>query len=142
MSPHPLYTVSPSLYSLLCSFLFPCPRHAVLGSGFLGVCHIFVLFFFQKKNLTPQHLSSNIFTEGRNSHAVLWNGINADENGKAGFGTLTHTHNYNWLGPFFFCFALIPKRVRGRTGKALRKATGVFLFFLFSLLCLYLIFKR
>lgn len=56
-----------------------------------------------------------------------------------------HSHtltNYNWLGPFFFCFALIPKRVRGRTGKALQKATGVFLFFLFSLLCLYLIFKR
>lgn len=64
---------------------------------------------------------------------------------KRGSGhTLTH---YNLLGPFFFGFALIPKRVRGRTGKALRKVTGVFLGFLFLSLLLalpffYLIFER
>lgn len=35
-----------AIYSLVFSFLFLCPRHAVLGSGVFGVYDIFVLFLF------------------------------------------------------------------------------------------------
>lgn len=86
-----LYSLSISIFS---SLFFSLPLSQARGAGFWvsRSMSYFRTLFFSKKNLTPQHLSSNIFTEGRNSHAVLWNGINADENGKAGFGTLTHTH--------------------------------------------------
>ena len=41
--PYPLYTVLLFLYSILFTFLFPCPSPSAVGSR--GAGHIFVHFF-------------------------------------------------------------------------------------------------
>lgn len=124
---HPRSILFFHLY-LLFSFPFssPAPGTRCWVPGFSE--HVIFWYSFLNYIFIPPHLSSKTFKEGRNIHAVLWNGVNADEKWKSG-GWNTHTH-HNLLWSFFF-FALILKRVRGRTGKALQKVAGVFIFSLF-----------
>lgn len=123
---------------LLFSFPFssPAPGTRCWVSGFSEQ----VTFWYSFLNyiFIPPHLTSKTFKEGRNIHAVLWNGVNTNEKWKSG-GWNTHTH-HNLLWSFFFG---IDSKARAReNGESIAEGSRRFFFFLFSLLCLYLIFER